>query len=79
MGLALSRHAFALVGAPLLLASATATLLRGNHPVTVLAAIATVPIFLWELSLGVWLVVRGFKPSPILQQGPAAAGRYAEA
>jgi hypothetical protein len=26
-----------------------------------LAAIATV----WELSLGVWLVVKGFKPSPI--------------
>jgi hypothetical protein len=29
------------------------------------AAIATAPIFLWELSLGVWLVVKGFKPSPI--------------
>jgi hypothetical protein len=54
-----------LIGAPLLIASATATLFRGNHPVTVLAAIATVPIFLWELSLGVWLVVKGFKPSPI--------------
>ena len=54
-----------LIGAPLLIASATATLFRGNDPVTVLAAIATVPIFLWELSLGVWLVVKGFKPSPI--------------
>jgi LuxR family maltose regulon positive regulatory protein len=31
-----------------------------------LAAIATAPIFLWELSLGVWLVVKGFKPSPII-------------
>jgi hypothetical protein len=51
--------------APLLIASATAALFRGNDPVTVLAAIATVPIFLWELSLGVWLVVKGFKPSPI--------------
>jgi hypothetical protein len=36
-----------------------------SDPVTVLAAIATAPIFLWELSLGVWLVVKGFKPSPI--------------
>jgi hypothetical protein len=54
-----------LIGAPLLIASATATLFRGNDPVTVLAAIATVPIFLWELSLGLWLVVKGFKPSPI--------------
>jgi hypothetical protein len=41
------------------------TLFRGNDPITVLAAIATAPIFLWELSLGVWLVVKGFKPSPI--------------
>jgi hypothetical protein len=63
-----------LIGAPLLIASATATLFRSNHPVTVLAAIATVPIFLWELSLGVWLVVKGFKPSPILREGSAAAG-----
>jgi hypothetical protein len=27
------------------------------------AGIATVPIALWEFSLGVWLVVKGFKPS----------------
>jgi Domain of unknown function (DUF4386) len=54
-----------LIGAPLLIASAAAALFRGNDPVTVLAAIATAPIFLWELSLGVWLVVKGFKPSPI--------------
>jgi hypothetical protein len=54
-----------LIGAPLLIASATVTLFRGNDPITVLAAIATAPIFLWELSLGVWLVGKGFKPSPI--------------
>ena len=29
------------------------------------AGIATVPIALWEVSLGVYLVVKGFKPSPI--------------
>jgi hypothetical protein len=57
--------ALGLIGAPLLIASATTALFRGNHPVTVLAAVATVPIFVWELSLGVWLVVKGFKPSPI--------------
>jgi Domain of unknown function (DUF4386) len=54
-----------LIGAPLLIASATATLFNSNEPITWLAAIATVPIFVWELSLGVWLVVKGFKPSPI--------------
>jgi hypothetical protein len=29
-----------------------------------MSVIATLPIFFWELSLGVWLVVKGFKPSP---------------
>jgi hypothetical protein len=29
-------------------------------------AIATIPEFLWELSLGIYLTVKGFKPSPIL-------------
>ena len=30
------------------------------------AAVAALPIALWEFSLGVWLVVKGFKPSVIL-------------
>jgi hypothetical protein len=54
-----------LIGAPLLIASVTVTIFNNNNPITLLAAIATAPIFLWELSLGVWLVVKGFKPSPI--------------
>ncbi len=29
------------------------------------SAIALAPIFSWELSLGVWLVLKGFKPSPM--------------
>ncbi len=32
--------------------------------------IAAVPIFVWELSLGVWLVLKGFKPSPITTTAP---------
>jgi hypothetical protein len=54
-----------LVGAPLLLTSDIGVLfgLWGQQaPVTV---VATVPIALWEFSLGVYLIVRGFKPSPI--------------
>jgi uncharacterized protein DUF4386 len=54
-----------LVGAPLLLASALATMFNDNDPITALAAIATVPIFLWELSLGLRLTFRGFAPCPI--------------
>ncbi len=54
------------IGAALLVAADIAVLfgLIGLHaPSTALAA---VPIALWEFSLGVWLVVKGFKPSPIL-------------
>src|SRR5206468_2520133 len=41
-----------LIGAPLLILSVAVAVFRGNHPVTALAAIATAPIFVWELSLG---------------------------
>jgi hypothetical protein len=54
-----------LIGAVLLVAGDIAVLsgLIGQHaPSTALAAI---PVALFEFSLGVWLVVKGFKPSPI--------------
>ncbi len=54
------------IGAPLLVAADIAVLFglvaRTAPPV----ALAAIPIALWEFSLGVWLVVKGFKPSPIL-------------
>lgn len=28
---------------------------------------STIPEFLWELSLGIYLVVKGFKPSPLTE------------
>jgi hypothetical protein len=54
-----------LIGAPLLLSSTTATMFGINDLGSVWSAIAVAPIFVWELSLGVYLVVKGFKPSPI--------------
>ena len=27
--------------------------------------LATLPIAAWELSVGTWLLVKGFKPSPV--------------
>jgi len=54
-----------LIGAPLLVASAAATLFGLKEQVSALSAIAALPIALWEFSLGVYLVVKGFKPSPI--------------
>jgi len=54
-----------LIGAPLLVASAAATLFGLKDQVSALSAIAALPIALWEFSLGVYLIVKGFKPSPI--------------
>jgi hypothetical protein len=53
-----------LIGAPLLLISGTAVLFGLYEQLSAWSAIATIPIFLWESSLGVWLVVKGFKPPP---------------
>lgn len=54
-----------LVGAPLLLIANTATMLGVNDQFSVLSLIALPGIFFWELTLGIYLVVKGFKPSPI--------------
>lgn len=54
-----------LIGAPLLLASDTAVMFGLWAQFSVPAGLATLPIFIWELSLGIYLVVRGFKPSPV--------------
>ena len=54
-----------LIGAPLLIAAVIATLLDGSVPPPSVAVLAALPVAAWELSLGVWLVVKGFKPSPI--------------
>ena len=54
-----------LVGAPLLLTSNVATMLGVNDATTVWSLVGVAPIFFWELSLGIWLTVKGFTPSPI--------------
>src|SRR5215216_6601182 len=54
-----------LIGGPLIIASFVAVLFGIYQQVSVPSAIATIPEFLWELSLGIYLVVKGFQPSPI--------------
>jgi hypothetical protein len=61
-----------LIGAPLLLVSVATTMFGINSLTSVWHGIATAPIFVWELSLGVYLVVKGFKPSPITAAMTAA-------
>jgi hypothetical protein len=60
-----------LIGAPILIASVITTLFRADHQITVLA-LGFLPVAVWEFSLGVWLVVKGFKPSPIITAMTAA-------
>jgi hypothetical protein len=60
-----------LIGAPLLIASVITTLFRTDHQITVLA-LGFLPVAAWEFSLGVWLVVKGFRPAPITTAMTAA-------
>jgi hypothetical protein len=54
-----------LIGAPLLLTAKVATILGVTDDTSPWSVVALAPIFVWELSLGLWLVVRGFRPSPV--------------
>jgi hypothetical protein len=54
-----------LVGGPLVIVSGTAVLLDAINAGSKAQVIATIPEFAWELSLGIYLMVKGFKPSPI--------------
>jgi hypothetical protein len=55
----------AFIGAPLLLVSDAAVLFGVVERVSALPAIAVLPVALFEFSLGVYLTVKGFRPSPI--------------
>ncbi|MFD2093130.1 DUF4386 domain-containing protein [Blastococcus deserti] len=59
-----------LVGAPLLLASDIA-IFGVIDRVSPFAAVAFIPIAVWEFSLGVYLTVKGFRPSAVAALPPA--------
>ena len=61
------------LGGPLLIVAVFATLLGQHSSVASLAALPVIPVAAWEFSLGVWLVVKGFKPSPITAAMDAAS------
>jgi hypothetical protein len=52
-----------LVGGPLVCASGIAVLFGGIEQGSAGQGIATIPEFAWELSLGIYLTAKGFKPS----------------
>ena len=59
-----------LIAGPLLLARFVGVLFGVFEPLGVLGGLMVVPEFLWELSLGLWLAVRGFNPSAIARLQP---------
>ena len=54
-----------LVGGPLIIISGTAVLFDVIEPASTAQVVATIPEFFWELSLGFYLIIKGFKPSPV--------------
>ncbi len=60
-----------LIGAPLLFSSSIGTLLGFNDVTSVWTGIATLPIFVWELSIGLYMTFRGFRAdAPLLAAPP---------
>ncbi len=54
-----------LIGAPLLASSTIGIMLGINHEGSVWQGVATVPIFLWELSVGLWMLIKGFDSTAV--------------
>lgn len=64
--------AIGLIGAPFLICTVIATLFGGMKLGS--PELAAVPVAAWEFSLGVWLVVKGFRPCPITAEIAAESG-----
>jgi hypothetical protein len=63
-----------LIGGPLVAASGIAVMFDVIERASMVQAVATIPEFIWELSFGIYLIVKGFRPSPVLagvDRGPA--------
>jgi hypothetical protein len=59
-----------LIGAPLLFSSTIGTLFGINSTMSAWTGIATLPIFVWELSIGLYMTFKGFRPTAPLLAAP---------
>jgi hypothetical protein len=57
--------AMGLIGAPMLLAVTSTTFFGVTELGSALFGIAVLPVAVWEFSVGTWMLVKGFKPSPL--------------
>jgi len=63
-----------LIGGPLLISSAVGTMFGVNDAVSVWSGVALLPIFFWELFLGLWMTFKGFQRSaPLMVEAAAQA------
>jgi hypothetical protein len=64
-----------LIGGPLNCASGIAVMFGVDQPGGTLQGIATIPEFLWELSIGLYFTFKGFRPEAPILRGDAPVGR----
>ena len=57
---------FGLIGGPLLFVAASLALFDVHEPTDTSYFLMAVPEIIWELSFGVYLIAKGFRPSPVL-------------
>lgn len=66
--------AMGLIGAPLLFSSTIGTMFGINDTQSLWTGLATMPIFFWELSVGLWMTFKGFRTdAPILTDAVRAS------
>jgi Domain of unknown function (DUF4386) len=53
------------IGGPLVALSGLAVLFGAYDQVSPVSGVATIPEFLWELSLGLYLTLKGFRPEAV--------------
>jgi hypothetical protein len=66
-----------LIGGPLLIIAVFATLFGQHSTLGGVVGLPVIPVAAWELSLGLWLTFKGFRPSPITAEMTAAAAPLA--
>ena len=65
-----------LIGGSLIFASGTAVLFGAYEDLSIPGVVAAAPVFAWEVSVAIWMIVKGFRPSPVLTGAtPPAATR----
>jgi hypothetical protein len=62
---------FGIIGGPLIFASSIAVLFGAYDQTSSAAGILTIPVFVFEASFAIYLIVRGFRASPVLSGQPA--------